>query len=69
MYTDPLPTEEVRRLPTNLLDAVRALRASKELVTALGAPFVEAFTKLKEIEWSEHNAQISPWERQVTLDC
>jgi glutamine synthetase type III len=69
MYTDPLPTEQVRRLPTNLLEAVRALRANKELVAALGAPFVEAFAKLKEMEWSEHNAQISPWERQATLDC
>ena len=69
MYTDPLPPEEARRLPANLLDALRALRASKELVLALGAPFVDAYARLKETEWREHQAQISPWERRVTLDC
>jgi len=68
-YVDPLPPEEARRLPTNLLDAVRALRADRELAMALGAPFVDAFTKLKEHEWAEHQAQISPWERAATLDC
>jgi glutamate---methylamine ligase len=69
MYTHPLPPGEARRLPTNLLDALRALRTNKELVAALGASFVDAFTKLKEAEWAEHHAQISPWERQSTLDC
>ena len=59
----------MRRLPANLLDALRALRANEELVAALGAPFVDAFTKLKEHEWHEHQAQISAWERQATLDC
>jgi glutamine synthetase type III len=69
MYTDPLPAGEVRRLPTNLLDALRALRANNELTLALGAPFVEAYTRLKEMEWHEHHAHISAWERQATLDC
>ena len=69
MYTDPGPLSEIRRLPANLLDALRALRADDPLTKALGAPFIEAYTKLKEHEWSEHHAQISPWERQSTLDC
>lgn len=69
MYADPLPRDEVRRLPCNLLDAVRALRADKELVMALGSSFVDAFIKLKDDEWSEYHCHISPWERQMTLDC
>jgi glutamine synthetase len=69
MYTHPLPPEEAPRLPANLLDALRNLQKNKELVMALGAPFVDAFVKLKEDEWSEHQAHISPWERQMTLDC
>ncbi|MES1176590.1 MAG: type III glutamate--ammonia ligase [Myxococcales bacterium] len=69
MYTDPLPASEVRRLPLNLLDAIRALQKNEVLGSALGAPFIEAYTKLKEREWHEHHAQISPWERQATLDC
>jgi glutamine synthetase len=69
MYTEPLPDTELRRLPLNLLDALRALRASEVLKAALGAPFVDAYTKLKEREWHEHHAQISAWERLATLDC
>jgi glutamine synthetase len=69
MYTDPLPAGEVRRLPTTLLDAVRALRADSELSRALGEPFVDAYVKLKEAEWGEYHSQISPWERKATLDC
>jgi glutamine synthetase len=69
MYTEPFAAGDVRRLPTNLLDALRALRADTEMVMALGAPFVDAFIKLKEHEWHEHQAQISPWERAATLDC
>jgi glutamine synthetase type III len=69
MYTDPLPEKEVRRLPLNLLDALRALRASETFGKALGAPFIDAYTKLKEREWHEHHAQISHWERLATLDC
>jgi len=69
MYTEPVRGGEVRRLPTTLLDAVRALRASAALTAGLGEPFVSAYTKLKEHEWSEHYAHISAWERQATLDC
>jgi len=69
MYSHPLPPEEMKRLPANLLDALRALRSDKVLISALGAPFIEAFTKLKEYEWAEHHAHISAWERTATLDC
>lgn len=69
MYTDPPPTADVRRLPANLLDALRALRKDEMFGKALGAPFVDAYLKLKEAEWHEHHAQISAWERQATLDC
>jgi len=69
MYTDPMPASEVRRLPLNLLDALRALRGSELFRTSLGAPFIDAYTKLKEREWHEHHAEISEWERQTTLDC
>ena len=59
MYTDPVPASEVRRLPANLLDALRALRANETLGGSLGGSFVDAYTKLKEHEWHEHHAQIS----------
>lgn len=40
MYTDPLPEGACRRLPPNLLDALRALRASTAMAAALGEPFI-----------------------------
>jgi glutamine synthetase type III len=69
MYSDPLAASEAPRLPANLLDALRALRQNEVLSGALGSAFVDAYLKLKEQEWCEHHAQISPWERQSTLDC
>lgn len=68
-YAEPLAVGELRNLPANLLDALRALRQNDTLRSALGAPFVDAYSKLKELEWHEHHAQISPWERRTTLDC
>jgi glutamine synthetase len=69
MYTHPLGPNEVRRLPTYLLDALHALRRNEALTKSLGLPFVDAYVKLKELEWHDHHAQISAWERQATLDC
>jgi glutamate---methylamine ligase len=69
MYTDPLPADTVARLPANLLDALRALRRDEVLAGALGSSFVEAYIKLKEQEWSEHQAHLSSFERAAHLDC
>ncbi|HEY6882272.1 MAG TPA: type III glutamate--ammonia ligase [Polyangiales bacterium] len=69
MYSEPLPPGEVAELPSNLLDAIRALRSNEGLRVALGPAFVDAYCKLKEREWHEHQAQISSWERAATLDC
>jgi glutamine synthetase len=69
MYTNPPPAGTVRRLPVNLLDALRALRADEELSSALGAELVQAYLKLKHQEWNEYAAQITDWERLTTLDC
>ncbi len=69
MYTEPLPAGEVGHLPANLLDSIRALRASEALRASLGPAFVDSYCKLKELEWNEHQAQLSAWEREVTLDC
>jgi glutamine synthetase len=44
-------------------------RAERRMVMKLGAPFVDAYAKIKEHEWHEHNTQISAWERAATIDC
>ena len=39
------------------------------LRAALGDEFVDSYAKLKLQQWNAHAAQISPWEREQTLDC
>lgn len=68
-YTDPLPSGTVRSLPTNLLDALRQLEKNDIFQRSLGAEFVQSYLKLKHQEWRDYNAQITPWERENTLDC
>ena len=69
MYTDGHTVKDAKRLPLNLLDALRALEASTTLKTSLGESFVNSYTKLKHGEWNAFSAYLSDWERQATLDC
>ncbi len=68
MYTDGHTLSDVKRLPLNLLDALRALEASSVLREALGA-FVPAYLKLKRSEWDDFARHLTQWERDTTLDC
>ena len=63
------PDATIRRLPLNLLDAVRAFQASDALQSALGAPFCSAYVKLKLQEWDSYMRHLTEWERDATLDC
>ncbi len=68
MYEDGHTLHGVKKLPLNLLDALRLLDSNAILREALGAPFVEAFLKLKMQEWTAFMAHASTWERAHTLD-
>lgn len=68
-YTDPLPSDRVKQLPSNLLDALRSLKANTVLPQALGERFVAAYLKLKHQEWNNYSSCITPWELENTLDC
>ena len=57
-----------RRLPLNLLDAIRALEASP-LREALGIPFADSYAKLKRQDWDAYSRHLTQWERDTTLDC
>jgi glutamine synthetase len=69
MYTDGHKVKDAKRLPLNLLDALRAFETSTTLRGALGDSFVKSYAKLKHAEWNEYAAHLSQWERQATLDC
>jgi glutamine synthetase len=69
MYSDGHLVKDAKRLPLNLLDALRAFEDSLTLKTALGEAFVKSYAKLKHNEWLEYTAHLSEWERAATLDC
>ena len=69
MYTDGHKVRGARRLPTNLLDAVRVFQKSKVLRAGFGDELVDSYAKLKIQDWRSYSSAISQWERDNTLDC
>jgi glutamine synthetase type III len=68
MYTAGAEITGVRRLPLNLLDAIRAFEASGVLRAALGESFAASYGKLKRQEWDSYMHHLSRWELDNTLD-
>ena len=69
MFEQGRTLTDVKRLPANLLDALRILDRSEVLRAKLGSDFVSAYVKLKTMEWNAHCSALSEWERSTTLDC
>ncbi len=69
MYTEQHKLKKVRKLPKNLLDAIRLLDSSKVARSAFGDEFIDSYVKLKHEEWLRFTREITPWERSHTLDC
>jgi glutamine synthetase len=68
-YTHPLPADTAKALPGNLLDALRQLEQQPVFHEAMGAEVVQSYLKLKYREWGDYCGQVTPWERENTLDC
>jgi glutamine synthetase type III len=69
MYTEGHRLRRIKRLPLNLLDAVRLFDKSQVVRKNLGDEFVRAYVKLKLDEWRSYSASITSWERERSLDC
>jgi glutamine synthetase len=69
MYTEGHALKGIRRLPGNLLDAIRLLEKNAVVNAAFGADVVGSYVKLKLAEWRDFTAHLSTWERDKTLDC
>jgi glutamine synthetase len=67
MYTQGHTVVTDRKLPLNLLDALRRLEGSTALAAPLGE-LVPAYLKLKRAEWNDYARHLSSWEREHTLD-
>lgn len=70
MYAEPHKApSNVKKLPLNLLDALRLTGASAMLRRELGDELIDAYIKLKMKNWNEYARELTSWERANTLDC
>jgi glutamate---methylamine ligase len=69
MYAEGHTVMNARRLPLNLLDALRAFDQSTVLKEGLGDEVSSAYLKLKYDDWNKYSRHLTEWERETTLDC
>ena len=58
-----------RKLPENLLDALRELDRSKIVRAGIGDESVDSYVKLRMNDWRSYAGHLTDWEREHTLDC
>jgi glutamine synthetase len=69
VYAEPEKAKRAKKLPLNLLDAIRELKSNKTFSEGLGSETMDAYVKLKTAEWNDYATDLSDWERSHTLDC
>jgi glutamine synthetase type III len=69
MYAEGHTIKNAKKLPLNLLDALRNFEANKGLRDAIGMEVTTAYLKLKNAEWNQYCRHLTQWERDTTLDC
>ena len=68
MYADSQKMRSIKKLPLNLLDALRVFEKNKILKLSLGEEFSKAYISLKEDEWNSYASHFSTWEKENTID-
>ena len=69
MYAEAHKARGARKLPENLLDALRLTQKSTILRQSLGEELIDSYVKLKLQHWNAYCHHLSEWERAQTLDC
>lgn len=69
MYTEGHTVRGAKKLPLNLLDALRLTDKSKVLRERFGDGVIDSYLKLKNTEWSSYTRHLTEWETNNTLDC
>ena len=69
MYAEGHTIKNAKKLPLNLLDAIRLTDKSKSVREAMGDELIDAYVKLRMQEWQNYMHHLSQWERDNTLDC
>ncbi len=69
MYAEGHKARGAKKLPLNLLDALRLTEKSRVLRDAMGDEVIASYVKLKLEEWNRYSQHLTQWERDHTLDC
>ncbi len=69
MYAEAHKVRGAKKLPLNLLDALRLTDKSKVLRGAMGDEVIDSYVKLKMMEWDGYCHHLTQWERDHSLDC
>ncbi|MCP5083357.1 MAG: type III glutamate--ammonia ligase [Alphaproteobacteria bacterium] len=69
MYTEGHKVRGAKKLPLNMLDALREMQKSAVIKDSLGEEFMTAYQKLRGTQWLDFTHHLTEWERENTLDC
>jgi len=69
MYAEGHTVKNAKKLPLNLLDALRNFEQDTYLQDMLGKDVSQGYLKLKHNEWNNYCRHLTQWERDTTLDC
>jgi glutamine synthetase type III len=69
MYAEGHLVKDAKKLPLNLLDALRTLEGSSVLKSALGETSIATYLQLRYADWNAYAGHLTAWERDTTLDC
>jgi glutamine synthetase len=69
MYAQGHTVKDAKKLPLNLLDALRNLEKDAYLRKGVGEEAIAAYLNLKQAEWNRYCHHLTQWERDTTLDC
>ena len=77
MYTDGDNYPNIKKLPSDLEEALECLSNSEVLLSAFGEKNITSYLKLKEQEIKDFNSKesfskknpVTDWEKVNTLDC
>ena len=69
MYAEGHTVKNAKKLPLNLLDALRNFEQDSYLQEMLGKEVSQGYLKLKHNEWNNYCRHLTQWERDTTLDC
>ena len=69
MYAEGHKARGAKKLPLNMLDAIRNFSKNRTFRDSFGEEFCNAYVKLKTNEWNQYCRHLTQWERDTTLDC